>query len=264
MSRCSCMRAMLPQLRAMGLSGPVRRPCEMPLVEVLAELEWNGILVDPAELDRQRQRLQERIDELRQRDRRRGHGRAGPHVQPRLAQAARGGALQQADDDEPSRGWGSSRSRRPRRATRPTRRCSRSSREDPTVDDADPGADRRVPPAHEARRAPTWWRSRRRSTRRRGASTPSFNQTVAATGRLASSDPNLQNIPIRTDVGREIRRAFIAAPGHVLDRGGLLADRAAAARAPVAGPGADRGLPGRGRTSTRRSRRRSTACRSRR
>jgi DNA polymerase-1 len=43
-----------------------------------------------------------------------------------------------------------------------------------------------------------------------------FNQAVAATGRLSSSDPNLQNIPIRTEVGRNIRRAFVAAPGHVL------------------------------------------------
>ncbi len=43
-----------------------------------------------------------------------------------------------------------------------------------------------------------------------------FNQAVAATGRLSSSDPNLQNIPIRTALGREIRGAFIADPGHVL------------------------------------------------
>jgi DNA polymerase-1 len=42
----------------------------------------------------------------------------------------------------------------------------------------------------------------------------SFNQTVAETGRLSSSDPNLQNIPIRTDIGREIRRAFIARNSH--------------------------------------------------
>ena len=44
----------------------------------------------------------------------------------------------------------------------------------------------------------------------------SFNQTGAATGRLSSSDPNLQNIPVRTPRGEAIRRAFIAPPGHVL------------------------------------------------
>src|SRR5207248_9276363 len=44
----------------------------------------------------------------------------------------------------------------------------------------------------------------------------SFNQTVAASGRLSSSNPNLQNIPVRTEVGRQIRRAFIADPSYVL------------------------------------------------
>ena len=44
-----------------------------------------------------------------------------------------------------------------------------------------------------------------------------FHQTVTATGRLSSSDPNLQNIPIRTDLGRELRRFFLpSAPGRVL------------------------------------------------
>lgn len=44
-----------------------------------------------------------------------------------------------------------------------------------------------------------------------------FNQTVAATGRLSSSDPNLQNIPVRTDIGREIRKVFVpSAPDRLL------------------------------------------------
>ena len=44
----------------------------------------------------------------------------------------------------------------------------------------------------------------------------SFNQAGSVTGRVSSSEPNLQNIPIRTDLGRQVRRAFIASPGHVL------------------------------------------------
>ena len=44
----------------------------------------------------------------------------------------------------------------------------------------------------------------------------SFNQTGAATGRISSNDPNLQNIPIRTELGRQVRNAFVAEPGSVL------------------------------------------------
>ncbi|MBI2473827.1 DNA polymerase I [Candidatus Uhrbacteria bacterium] len=43
-----------------------------------------------------------------------------------------------------------------------------------------------------------------------------FNQAIASTGRLSSSDPNLQNIPIKTELGREIRKAFVASRGNIL------------------------------------------------
>jgi DNA polymerase-1 len=44
----------------------------------------------------------------------------------------------------------------------------------------------------------------------------SYSQTGSVTGRLASSNPNLQNIPTRTEIGRQVRLGFVAAPGHVL------------------------------------------------
>ena len=46
----------------------------------------------------------------------------------------------------------------------------------------------------------------------------SYNQTVTATGRISSTNPNLQNIPVRSDDGREIRRAFVADPGKMCIR----------------------------------------------
>ena len=58
-----------------------------------------------------------------------------------------------------------------------------------------------------------------------------FLQAAATTGRLASTDPNMQNVPIRTDLGREVRGCFEAAPGQRPAERRLLADRAARARA---------------------------------
>ena len=78
-----------------------------------------------------------------------------------------------------------------------------------------------------------------------------FHQAVAATGRLSSSDPNLQNIPIRTPLGRRIRRAFVAGASDVV----LAVRRLQPDRAPDPGPRFGRRAPegclrARGRTST--------------
>ena len=61
-----------------------------------------------------------------------------------------------------------------------------------------------------------------------------FNQTVARTGRLSSDQPNLHNIPVRSDVGREFRRAFVPAPGLRAAGRRLQPDRAALHRPPRA------------------------------
>ena len=45
-----------------------------------------------------------------------------------------------------------------------------------------------------------------------------FNQTETRTGRISSTEPNLQNIPVRTEIGRELRRFFVAKEGCVLSR----------------------------------------------
>ena len=70
-----------------------------------------------------------------------------------------------------------------------------------------------------------------------------YNQMIAATGRLSSTDPNLQNIPIRTEEGRRIRQAFVVGAGYEMPaHRRLQPDRAAHHGAPVRGRGAGRGV----------------------
>ena len=179
---------------------PVFRELEMPLVPVLADIERAGILVDAGALATLSRRLEQDLHGLTTRV----HELGGRDVQHQLAAPTRRDPFRQTkvadaakDREDP---FGIDRGRRARRARRGAR----------------------------AARLILDWRGLQKLKGTYVDALPqlvnpdtgrvhtSFNQAIAATGRLSSSDPNLQNIPIRSEVGREIRRAFVAAPGHVL------------------------------------------------
>ncbi|MCH7849168.1 MAG: DNA polymerase I [Planctomycetes bacterium] len=197
-----------PKLEAMNLQA-LFDDLEMPLVEVLAELEWNGIRIDPDELDRQREHLVERIDELRQQI-----SDAAPHpFNPDSPKQVAVALFNKAGSDPPGLGL----------------KVIKRGKTGPSTDQevleklsADPDVESDVPQLIVAYRQLTKLVNtylvalKEAINPETGRVHASFNQTVAATGRLSSSNPNLQNIPIRTEVGREIRRAFVAAPGNVL------------------------------------------------
>ncbi len=144
----------------------------------------------------------------------------------------------------------------PRPGRRPTSRCSSELALQHPLPEAHP----RLPVAGQAqehlRRPAAGW-----STPKTGRIHTNFSQTTAATGRLASTDPNLQNIPVRTEEGRRIRQAFVAPPGRRAPVGRLLADRAAHPRPPVRRPRRLRRRLRRRRRHPRRDRRRAaSAC----
>ncbi|HRP62925.1 MAG TPA: DNA polymerase I, partial [Phycisphaerales bacterium] len=197
-----------PQIKAMGLTDLFEN-LEMPLVEVLAELEWNGIRVDPDELDRQRENLAKRINTLRREISNAAPFPFNPDSPKQLA-----AVLFNKPDQEP-----------PGLGIKPLKRGKTGPSTDVEVLEklaADEAVESDLPRLIVEYRQLTKLvntylvalkEAINPETKRVHAS---FNQTVAATGRLSSSDPNLQNIPIRTEVGREIRRAFVAEPGNVL------------------------------------------------
>jgi len=199
---------MAPQLRAMGLAS-LFDDVEMPLVEVLTELEWNGILVDPEELDRQAARLNKRIEELRRQIIDAAPVAFNPDSPKQLAAVL----FNKPTDDPPGLGI------KPLKKTKTGHSTDVEVLEklatDATITSPVPGL---IVEYRQLTKLVGTYLSALKDeinpvTKRIHTS---FSQTVAATGRLASSDPNLQNIPIRTDIGREIRKAFIAPPERVL------------------------------------------------
>ncbi len=204
-----------PQMEAIGLLSLFEQ-VEMPLVSVLAELEYNGIRVDPDELDRQREKLMLRIDALK------GEiASNAPHQEggiqggfspdsPRQLAAI----LFNKPDDEPP-GLGLKVIKRGKTGPSTDQEVLEKLAGDPSVDSELP---RLIIEYRQLTKLVNTYLISLKDAINPATSRvhASFNQTVAATGRLSSSDPNLQNIPIRTDIGREIRRAFVAEPGHML------------------------------------------------
>ncbi|MCA9281728.1 MAG: DNA polymerase I [Phycisphaerales bacterium] len=199
---------MREQIGAMKLDG-LFRGLEMPLVAVLAEMEWNGIRVEPGELSRQEERLRARIEQLRAEILDASPRDFNPDSPKQLSSIL----FNPTDAQEPGLGL------------RPIKKTKTGYSTDVEVLEklaADDSVESPVPQLIVEYRQLTKLVStylvalREAINPETGRVHASFHQTVAATGRLSSSDPNLQNIPIRTDIGREIRRAFVAEDGHVL------------------------------------------------
>lgn len=200
--------ALAPQLESIGLA-KLNNEVETPLVEVLAELEWNGIRVDPDELDRQADRLNARITELRAEIVDAAPRDFNPDSPKQLSSIL----FNTPDAQEPGLGL------------KPIKKTKTGYSTDVEVLEklaADPAIGSSIPALIVEHRqltklVGTYLVALKEAINPdTGRIHASFNQTVAATGRLSSSDPNLQNIPIRTEIGRDIRKAFVAPEGRVL------------------------------------------------
>lgn len=191
--------ALRKEIEANGLSG-LMTEIELPLIPVLAEMEWNGVRIDSAELNALSQRFTARLDEMEQEI----YRLAG--VEFNISSPAQVGEIlfdRLRLDDSAKR----------------TKKGSYSTTEEileklrqrhPIVD--------LILRYRALRKLLTTYVNALPAlvNPATGKIHTSFNQTVTATGRISSNNPNLQNIPIRTDDGREIRRAFIADPGHLI------------------------------------------------
>jgi DNA polymerase-1 len=198
---------LLPKIEAMGLRSLFDR-VEVPLVEVLAELEWNGIRVDRAELAEQREALRARIAVLR-----RQIVDAAPHpFSPDSPKQLAAVLFNRLDEDPP--GLGLKVIRRNKTGPSTDQEVLDRLAADPTITSPLPGLI--VEYRQLTKLVSTYLIALEQAIDpTTGRVHASFHQTVAATGRLSSSDPNLQNIPIRTELGKAIREAFLADPGHL-------------------------------------------------
>jgi DNA polymerase-1 len=206
---------MAPQIEQMGL-GELASEVEVPLIDVLAELEWNGIEVDPKELERQEKRLTTRIEALKGEIQDEAMATCGRTFEPDSPRQLAGILFNKPDAADA--GLGIRPLKRGKTGPSTDAEVLEKLAQDTTIESPLPQLILEY--RQLTKLVNTYLVSLREEihpdTKRIHAS---FNQTVAATGRLSSSDPNLQNIPIRTEVGREIRKAFVAPEGRVLVAG---------------------------------------------
>ncbi len=188
-----------PRITAEKMAG-VYETLDRPLVAILAEMESNGILVDQSILKDLTDRFHGKIDKL------------AIKIYDQAGQEFNIGSPKQVGEilfDQMGLEGG-----------KKTRSGAWSTSADLLEDLADQG--------HEIVKDILAWRQlsklvstytealARQTHSETGRIHTSFTQTITSTGRLSSTDPNLQNIPIRTEEGREIRKAFVPAEGHSL------------------------------------------------
>jgi DNA polymerase-1 len=193
-----------PALEQMGLA-TLMRDVEAPLTLVLAEMERNGVRCEPEELARQGANLGVRVDDLRTRI----YVAAGREFTIDSPKQLAGVLFDQLGLT-------------PGKKTKTGR-----STDVEVLEKLAAQEDRNRPPTTVPRLVLEYRQLNKLIStylgNLRDSVDPSdgrihstFHQLVAATGRLASQNPNLQNVPVRSDVGRQIRKAFPAAPGHLL------------------------------------------------
>jgi DNA polymerase-1 len=192
--------ALLPQIEASG-ARQLFHEVEMPLVEVLAAMELEGVTLEPGRLEAFSEKLELRIEELR-----REIYHAAGHEFAIDSPKQLGEVL----FDE--------HGLRVVKRTKTSRSTDASVLETLAAETAHPLPALVIEYRELAKLLGTYVEPLPALiSPRTGRIHTSYHQTVAATGRLSSSDPNLQNIPIRTPLGREIRRAFVPSrPDRVL------------------------------------------------
>ena len=188
-----------PRLQAEKSLASVLQDIEIPLIPVLARMEQRGVLIDGDLLRKQSREMAEQIQQLEKE----AHKEAGGPFN--LASPAQLQKILFEDLGLP--------------VTRKTPKGQPSTAEDVLQELAD---EYQLPSLILQHRSLSKLRSTytdklpEQINPKTGRVHTSYHQAVAATGRLSSTDPNLQNIPIRTPLGRSIRQAFIAPPGQVI------------------------------------------------